>query len=65
MNTRRSLDKLFHAADFESTSYDKLPDVIFWRFRWLGALELKILKLLQATRLPYYDNCLLAAYRHV
>jgi len=63
MNTRRSLERLFHHHGFTERHFSYLPDcVVFHRFRPLHTLELLAWYALDKINVTYPENCLLAVY---
>jgi SAM-dependent methyltransferase len=66
MNTRRTLRRLFTGAGFVEHQFYYLDDCrTFARFRSLQFAELVTYKILQASRLPYPEVCLLGIYERL
>lgn len=63
MNTRRKLSGLFERHGFRERYFAYLDDCwLFFRFRWLNALELSLWRLLKAMKIRYPETRLLAVY---
>ncbi len=64
MNTRRALNRLFHAAGFRQESFRHLDDCrAFARWRWSNVAELTAWRCMKAVGLRYPEACILATYR--
>jgi SAM-dependent methyltransferase len=64
LNTRRALARHFAASGMEEVYFAYLDDCrTFAEYRALYLLELWLQKILRRLRIPYPENCLLAAYQ--
>jgi SAM-dependent methyltransferase len=64
MNTRGALQRQFAAVAMQEASFQRLDDCrTFARFRWLSEVELQVMRLCRAVKLPYPEHCLLGIYR--
>ena len=64
MNTRGALQRQFAAVGMQEAKFARLDDCrTFARFRWMLELELRVMRVCRALRLPYPEHCLLGVYR--
>lgn len=64
MNTRGALQRQFAAVGMQEEKFARLDDCrTFARFRWMLELELRVMRVCRALRVPYPEHCLLGVYR--
>lgn len=64
MNTRSVLKRVFASVGMGEEAFLRLDDCrTFARFRWLTEVELRLMRVCRALRVPYPEHCLLGIYR--